>query len=172
MEWDYQNGICIMDAPSAQGICGFVGAKKTFELSGISIKTENEYVAVNVVAMDENPITESSRVLVQVGTIYRPSNWSESPATFEWKDEMVAGFRIDNTGKMPWESAKTKVELTVENSRLAKATVVDAAGYPKEVLDLVKKRNSVQLNLPEDAMYIIIESPSHSENNIQPKNLE
>ncbi|HKK09480.1 MAG TPA: hypothetical protein VJ939_01530, partial [Bacteroidales bacterium] len=104
LEWDYSKGICIMDAPSAQGICGFVGAQKTFELSGVSIETENEYATINVVSMDENPISESSRVLIQVGTIYRPANWSESPADFELNDEMVSGFRIDNTGEMPWKA--------------------------------------------------------------------
>ena len=156
LEWDYNNGICKMDAPSAQGVTGFVGKEGTFELTDVSIETTNDYAAINVVSMDEKSIAESSSILVQVGTVYRPLNWAETATEFEQSNNTVSGFRIDNTGKMPWKSANTLVTVHINNPQLNQATVLDAAGYAKTTVDLVKNGESVQLELPEDAMYVVL----------------
>lgn len=156
LEWDYQNGICKMDAPAAQGVTGFVGKEGTFELSDVSIETTNDYAAINVVSMDEKSIAESSNLLVQVGTVYRPLNWAETQTEFELSNNTVSGFRIDNTGKMPWKSANTQVTLQINNPQLNQATVLDAAGYAKSTINIIQNGESVQLELPEDAMYVML----------------
>jgi hypothetical protein len=158
IEWDYKNGICMVDAPSSQGASGFLSAKGVIELSRVTIETTNEYANINVVSMDENNLENSSKILVQVGTVCRPSNWAETPAEFELNDNTVSGFRIDNTGKMPWKCANTEIKLTVKNSSINKATLLDAAGYPKLDINIVKNGDKIEIELPENAMYVVLEN--------------
>jgi hypothetical protein len=164
LSWDYKNGVCIVDAPSAQGICGFPGNSKNFELSSVTIETTNDYAAIQVVAMDERAIEESSKILVQVGTVYRPTGWQETVANFDVDGARVSGFRIDNTGKMPWKCAETKVALKLKNTTINKATLLDAAGYARSTIEINRVGNHSELILPSNAMYVMLENTTHSGN--------
>ncbi len=168
--WDYKKGIFTMDAPSAQGVCGFIGQMENIELTDVSIESTNDYAAINVVSMDENSISESSKILVQVGTVYRPTNWKETATEFNLNDNMVSGFRVDNTGRMPWKCAKTIVTLTVNNTGINKATLLNSSGYAKSEIEVVKSGNSVQIELPEDAMHVILENTTAVRSEIPGKN--
>jgi len=158
LKWDYQNGICTMDAPMAQGVAGFLNQEQKIELSDVLIETENDYAAINVVAIDEKDISESSKILVQVGTVYQPYRWSETSADFELNGETVSGFRINNTGKMPWKCANTLVSVTIKNAGLNQATVLDAAGYAKTTVNIQQTAEGIKVDLPEDAMYLVLEN--------------
>ncbi len=160
--WDYKNGICIMDAPSAQGICGFAGTKKTFTLSSVTIETDNEYAAIQLVAMDDRKIEGSSKILVQVGTVYQPSGWKETPAEFDQGGKKVSGFKIENTGKMPWKCANTLVSLKLKNKNINQATLLDAAGYAKSSVPVLNSGNVIEIRLPADAMYVVLENTTQS----------
>lgn len=164
LKWDYKNGICIMDAPSAKGVCGFTGTGKKFELTDVSIETSNEYAAIQIVAMDDRPIHNSSKILVQVGTVYRPSGWIDTPADFEVNGKKISGYKIENTGKMPWKCASTLVKIKLKNTGISQATLLDAAGYAKSAIELTRAGNEIQIQLPSDAMYVILESKINSEN--------
>ncbi len=170
LDWDYANGICTMNAPSAQGVCGFVGKKGNFELSDITIETTNDYAAINVVSMDDKSIAESSKILVQVGTKYRPTNWQETATEFDLNGSTVSGFQIDNTGKMPWKCANTLVKLTIKNSGITKAIVLSSSGYAKSEIDVEKVGNAVQIELPEDAMYVVLENTTDAKSELPKKN--
>ncbi|MFW6277094.1 MAG: hypothetical protein ACOC1J_00385 [Prolixibacteraceae bacterium] len=155
--WDYEKGICTMDAPAAQGICGFVGEQQKFDLTDVSLETTNDYATINVVAMDDKSVAKSSKILVQVGTVYRPTDWADTPTEFDMRGEKVSGYRIDNTGKMPWKAANTLVTLSFDNSNIKRAVVLDAAGYPKSSIDVQQNGNKTEVELPKDAMYVILD---------------
>lgn len=146
-----------MDAPAAQGICGFVGEEQNFELSDVSIETTNDYATINVVTLDDKPISKSSKILVQVGTVYRPTDWEDTATEYDMRGEKVSGYRIDNTGKMPWKAANTLVTLNIDNSIVKCATVLDAAGYPQSTIEVQQNGNKTQIDLPKDAMYVILD---------------
>ncbi|WP_020533492.1 T9SS type A sorting domain-containing protein [Flexithrix dorotheae] len=158
LNWNYKEGIVTMNAPSAQGICGFIGEKKSFELSDVTIETENNYAAINVVAMDEKALKESEKILIQIGTIYRPSGWVETKTTFKIDENEVEGFRIDNTGKMPWRAQNTEVTITIKNPKIKSARVLDAAGYEVKVIPVTPIEGGLNILLPKEAMYIIVDS--------------
>lgn len=162
LNWDYKNGICTMDAPSAQGVCGFASKQKTFSLTDVTIESTNDYAVVNVVAMDEKSIAESSKILVQVGTVYRPTNWAETPANFTLNNTTVAGFKIDNTGKMPWKCANTQVTIKLKNKGINQATLLDAAGYAKSVIQVEKVGDEVLIVLPANAMYVVLQGTTNT----------
>lgn len=157
LEWDYDSGICILDAPSAQGVCGFLDNKETIILTDVSIESTNEYAAINVVSMDDQPLSKSSKILVQIGTIYRPSGWIETEIELELNENLFKGFRIDNTGGMPWKCSNTEVNIRINNSNISKAILLDEAGYAKESIAISKEDGSILISLPKNAMYVILD---------------
>lgn len=157
---DYGKGICIVDAPKTQGVAGFLSEQNTFELSTVTIHSTNEYATVNVTSMDNNDLDASEKVFIQLGTIYRPTGWKEVPATIEKDGKTYDGFRIVNTGKMPWRAEANKITVEIENTKLKRAVLLDAAGYPFENGEIPIRITSgkIVIDIPEAAMYLVLDS--------------
>ncbi len=162
IEWDYENGICILNAPAAKGVCGFVKSKPSIDLNEVIIQSSNDYVVVNVVAMDDNPVGESAKILIQVGTVYRPTAWAEAATTFTLDGKLVSGYKIENTGRMPWLCADTQVTVKIKNKALNRATLLDAAGYAKSDISVVSEGEYVKIDLPANAMHVVMENTTTS----------
>jgi len=159
--WDYKNGMCLLDAPYAQGICGFPGDNQAFQLSDVTIKTRNEYTVVNVVPMDDMPINQSEKILIQAGTIYRPTQWNEVESTFDFRGEMVNGFQIQNVGKMPWQAQNSKLTVVINNPNIQSAYLLDQNGYEVREVYVGKDENDdnyKEVFVPGNGMYIIADS--------------
>src|SRR6202012_4131990 len=119
------------NAPKAQGVTGFLKqAGGNFPLGEVTIQSGNDYASISVVSMDNQPLKQARRVLVQVGTTARPSGWQVREATHDQKGHAITGQEIVNTGKLPVLIANTDVTLTIQNPALSKATTLDPAGYP------------------------------------------
>lgn len=155
---DYGRGLFRMDAPKAQGVAGFLQkAGGLFHTSDLTIESGNEYAAVCVVSLDEQPISTSSKLLVQVGTLVRPTGWRQEPATRTEKDKTVQGWKVVSTGKMPWQVQNTDVRLTIKNGHISKAVILDSAGYPVREVTGKFAGGQFTIRLPADAMYCILE---------------
>jgi hypothetical protein len=156
--WDSGVGLCRMDAPRAQGITGFLrAAGGHFELSDITVDSPNEYAAVSVVSMDEQPLARSRRVLVQVGTTARLTGWEVKDADFAFQKQTIHGKQIVNTGKPPWQIRDTQVRIAIENPAVRKATRLDESGYPAESVPVRRAGRQISVNLPANTMYLILE---------------
>jgi len=156
LKLDYRNGLFTFNSPSAQGVSGFTGSGYSWDLNDVSIQSRNEYVSVGVVSLDGSSLSESKKILIQTGTTYRPTGWKESEEEFELNGDTVTGFRIIDTGRMPWLAQSTHVRISVDNPHIRKAFLLDVAGYPKRELKLKKVRDGVQLELPADALYVVL----------------
>jgi hypothetical protein len=154
----YDTGFCTLNAPKAQGVTGFLQqAGGNFPLADVTIQSGNDYAAVSVVAMDNQPLQQSRKILVQVGTVARPTGWQVREATRDQKGHSVTGQEIVSTGTLPIQIVNTDVTLTIKNPALAKATLLDPAGYAAAPLTLEKTAGGVTLKLPPNAMYVMIE---------------
>ena len=161
LSWDYKNGICLLDAPSAQGFCGFPGEKESFELTDITIKPKNNYLAVNVVSMDDNPLNTSEKILIQVGTTYRPTLWEEVASTFEFDGETVDGFEIKNVGKMPWQAQISRLTVVINNPHIQSAYLLDQNGYEIREVYVGKDENDdnyKEVFIPGNGMYVVADT--------------
>ena len=68
------------------------------------------------------------------------------------------GFKILNTGKMPWLGMPLiKTVISVQNSSIKKATQLDAAGYSIKAIPLEFKSGGFKIICPEDSYYILLE---------------
>ncbi len=154
---DYKNGIFILNTPKAKAVTGFLNTKKVFELGEVTILSDNEYATIELVSMDDKNISQSRKMLLQVGTIFRPTNWNEERAAYSHNEQEVKGFKILNTGKLPWLGMPARGSIKIKNNQIKKAIQLDAAGYRVKDLDLKITGGTVQLTIPSDAYYILLE---------------
>ncbi len=158
MELHYGVGLFMLKAPKAQGVCGFLkNAGGSFELPDVSITSSNDYAAIEAVAMDDKPLKESGKVLVQVGTVNRLTDWKTEPATFEYQKKQVKGEKIVLTGQPPWRVANTEATLAIANPGLKKATLLDVDGYAAKSVPVQTAGGKLTIKLPADTMYLVLE---------------
>ena len=155
---DYGTGLCTVNAPKAQGACGFLGKAGEVKLGDISIRSTNEYATVIVASMDEKPLTTSRKILVQTGTSARLTGWKSKEAEFQGDGgKTVKGYEIVATGLPPWRIANTEVTLVVNNAALTTATLLDTAGYAVKKIDGAMKDGRFTVTLPAEALYVVLE---------------
>jgi hypothetical protein len=99
-------------------------------------------------------------VLVQVGTRARPTGWVERETTFTSDDgkQTYRGKQVVDTGRMPWAVEDTKINLSVKNPALKTARALDMNGNARGDLKVDAFERGVRLNLPRDAMYVVLEA--------------
>lgn len=146
---DHANGLCTMDAPRAQGACGFFKKVGPVRLSDVTLACGNEYAAVIVASMDGQALAASKKVLVQVGTACRPTGWSERAVSWtDDKGKKFDGFEIVRFGQAPWQ--------VVRNANLKKAVALDMNGMAAETLDLARDGGAVTFTMPPDRKYVVL----------------
>jgi hypothetical protein len=153
---DYRNGIFTLNTPKAKAVSGFLNTQKTFDLDGLSISSDNEYATIELVSMDGLDLNTSKKILLQIGTIFRPTDWNEEGSTLVIDKKKKPGFKITNTGKMPWRGMPAIGSVSFSNKLIKKAVQLDAAGYAVKTLSLKRMKDKVSLVFPEDAYYILL----------------
>ena len=157
LRWNYEKGLATVDAPSAQGVTGFFAEDgETITLADVTLNISNDYAAVSVVAMDDKPLESSEEVLVQVNTLYELTGYQEKTATLELNDELVEGYEVVRTGRLPWKAANTQVNLTINNAQLKSAHLLDVNGYKVRELAVEAEEGKLSLGLPPNAMYVVL----------------
>ena len=128
------------------------------KLGDVTLRSGNEYATVAVVAMDDQPLRESGKILVQVGTSARLTGWKTKPAQFKGDGkQMLQGFEIVATGLPPWRVVNTDVTLTVANPKIKSATLLDTAGYSVKKVEGKIAEGKFTIRLPANAMYLVLE---------------
>ena len=129
------------------------------KLTDAVIRSSNNYATVTLVALDDKPLSESAKVLVQVGTMMRPTGWTTKATTIRSDDgkTMIKGEKIVNTGKMPWQVANTEVTVTLRNAVLARAVQLDVNGYKRKEIASTVKDGVIVVKLPADSLYVVLE---------------
>jgi hypothetical protein len=171
LKWNYDKGICTMNAPKAQGVTGFLSTTPSVELADVTIMSKNPYAAINVVSMDDKPLSNSEQILVQVGTVYRPTGWVEKPVKVTINNQQKDGFEIVNTGRMPWQGQVTDVKIKIKNTLITSAYVLDLAGYSKQEIPVERHTDYITLTLPKNAMYVVLKTNASSITGVQEENL-
>jgi hypothetical protein len=153
LEMDHGRGLCTLSAPRAQGVTGFLKKCGPQTLPDVRIASGNDYATVLVVSMDEKPLKTSGRVLVQVGTTERPTGWETRPAKVGGQD----GEEVVDFGKAPWQIVAGDVTVTIRNSLLKTAVVLDPNGMAVRNLPLEAAAGSRSFKFPADALYVVLE---------------
>ena len=154
-----QRGLFRVAAPRAQGVAGFLReAGGRFELPDVTIESPNEYAVIQLASLDDAPLAESKKVLVQFGTTARPTGWQTKPAEFDAKSgDKRAGEEVVTTGSAPWQIVKADAVLTLKNPHLTKATRLDANGYAAGDVPITREGEALRFAFPPDTMWLVLQ---------------
>ena len=161
LSWNYRKRLATMNAPAAQGVCGFLEeAGGHFALQDLTIDSSLPYATIQAVAMDGESLARSGRILLQVGTEARLSGWRTEAATFTVGKGSAAyaveGEKIIAIGGPPWRVANAQGKIVLRNSRLTKAVLLDPNGYAIREIPLTRENSGVALDLPPDSLYLLL----------------
>ncbi len=146
IEWDYKKGIMVINTEKSQGATGFLNREPAIELNDIIISSQNEYGSILVISLDDKPIKDSGKILIQVMTEERPYGWQES------------GNVIQNLGSFPTNIKNINAVVTFKNrDSVKKVTVLDENGYPQREIAFSKAGGNIEIKLAPDALYTIVE---------------
>jgi hypothetical protein len=127
LKLDYGRGVLAIDAPSAQGVSGALAAAGPVELADLVVSSNLEVGHVVAVSLDDRPLAESRRILLQVMTEEKATNFQTEPAGSGVK-------RITNIGQDPWlvKEAAGTVKFKRPDAANLRVVPLDHAGYPLE----------------------------------------
>lgn len=154
---DYGRGLYTVNAPRVQAATGFLGRAGTVALKDVFVRCDNEYASITVVPLDTLPLATSGKVLVQIGTVARPTGWVERPMKFQADKQLLDGFRIVDTGRGPWQVERASGVVTIRNRKLTRATALDANGVAQGSVEVQKTGNGLRVTLPPNALYVVLQ---------------
>lgn len=143
--WDFGNGKVTVNAPQAQAVTGFLARAGEVKLSDVTIDAGMEYGSVTLISLDDKPISQSGKMLLQVMSEENNYGW-EAPGS---------GLRtIANVGSAPIVLRKFSGTVTLKRRDAAqlKVTALDLNGYRTKQ---VKSGGSIMLS--ENTLYYLIE---------------
>lgn len=154
LRWDWGQGVVTVDTPRAAGACGFLGRHGPIELGAVTIDGRNEFGTVWVIALDERPLAESQRLLIQATT-------EEQPLGFR-----TDGDRITALGGAPFGLRRIDATVTwnLRGPGAVAAVALDENGYRTDKpVDLTGGaplgeggRQPVVVRLAPDAVYHVL----------------
>lgn len=147
LAWNWGAGRAVVTAPAANAATGFLNKAGKIVLPALTIETGVEYGSVALVALDGKPLTNSSKMLLQVMSEDRNWGWKVSPA-----DKGLQ--KIDNLGGPPMlvKQLSGTISLTRPDAGALKVTSLDGNGYP-----VAKLGRATKLTLRPDTLYYLIE---------------
>jgi hypothetical protein len=147
LEWNWAHGLVRIAAPAAQGMTGFLGAAGTADFPDVRIQSDSEYGAILLVSLDERPLAQSSRMLMQVMTEEKP---------FGWATDASSGVRtIINAGQPPVmvRNCSGLVQLKRADAATLRVSTLDFNGYREGP----PTPHAAGISLRPDQLYYLIE---------------
>lgn len=68
LKWDYGRGVITLSAPRVIAAAGFLGSVGPMDLGGVTFDIKNDFAAVWLISLDDQPLEQSKRMLLQVMT--------------------------------------------------------------------------------------------------------
>ncbi len=144
---DYRQGILEVRAPAAQGVSGNLAARGPVDLPDFRIRSGLDPITILVVALDDQPLARSSRMLLQVMTEEQPTDWATETLSDGQK-------RITSLGRDPWQfnAPQGTVECLRPDAGSLRVTALDLNGVRKQPLG-----DARSIGLKSDVVYYLLE---------------
>ena len=136
----------MINAPAAQGASGALGEAGPIELADLVLSSDLSLGHIVAVSLDDRPLAQSSRILLQVMTEEKPSNFQAEPAG-------QGGKRIVEIGQDPWlvKQVRGTVKFRRPDAGDLRVFTLDHSGYP---VKSVGRADSISLD-PTTLYYLI-----------------
>ena len=124
----------------------------------MTIACDNRYASIVVVPLDGRPIGKSGKLLVQAGTLARPTGWTVVPFRARIDGKQGDCFRILDTGKMPCRWRTSDAYGHRRQPALSKATLLDVNGMATTTpVELKRAGGKATVVLPANTIYVVLE---------------
>lgn len=125
LKLDYGNGVLTVNAPGAQGVSGALKLAGPAELKDLRVSSDLELGHIIAVALDDQPLTTSGRILLQVMSEEQETGHRTEPVSATVK-------RILSIGTDPWQVRELNGTIRFKRADAAqlKVTALDFNGYP------------------------------------------
>ncbi len=150
LNWNYAQGLVTVNAPGVQGVTGFLNPSgssqpATLKLPDLQIQTNLDYGTMLLVALDQKPIAQSQRLLLQVMSEEQNLGWRTAGYPLQ---------TIEQVGNPPLMVRKLagQVKLQRPDAASLRVTALDFNGYPVKTVS-----NATQIDLLADTLYYLIE---------------
>ena len=154
---NHQLGVATIDTPRTQGVAAHFGRAREHRLSVLGLRSDNAFGALMAVSLDDQPLARSGRVLLQYATRSRPDGWEDKPATLALEGGgSVPGREIVSIGRAPWRVEQPRLEVSLRNPALRRATALDMNGMPVAEVPLRRDADGVHLRFPPGTMYLVL----------------
>ncbi len=161
IETEYGRGVYRVNSPKAQAVAGFLRDAGPQHLADVEIACRNRYATIVVVPLDGKPIRQSETVLVQVGTVCRPTGWTAVPTRARINGKQTDCFPVLSAGEIPLEVENTDATVTVANPALTKAGLLDVNGMAVPTpVEVGREGGKASIVLPSKAMYVVLSKQS------------
>ena len=146
LKLDYGKGVLVINAAQAQGVSGALNAAGRVELGAVSISSEMDLAHIIAVALDDEPLSRSRRILLQAMSEERASGFETEAATPTTK-------KITNIGRDPWQvrSLSGTVAFKRPDAAQLKVTALDSDGQAVAVAGTAQ-----QIKLRPETLYYLV----------------
>lgn len=148
LKLDYGKGVLYVNAPAVQGMSGALAEAGKIRLSDLSLESDMPLGHVLAVSLDDQPLAKSKRILLQVMSEEKATNFRTEPVA-----EGVQ--KITNIGQDPWlfKEMRGSVKFTRADASALKVTALDHAGYPRQSVGA-----AAEITLRPDTLYYLIQA--------------
>lgn len=154
---DPVKGICRIDSPRAQGVAAHFRNQARVQVSDLIVESRIPYATVIAIALDDQPLRKSRRILVQAGLPAKPTGWAARPVEFPVDKKSVPGFEITSHGGPPWNVTAAEMTILLRAPAVTRARVLDPNGMPMRELELTRQGSAWKFEFPHDALYVVLE---------------
>lgn len=142
--WDWNRGVATINTARTQALAGYLSKAGRVTLGDVTIHCRNDFGQVAVTALDDLPLVESRRILIQAVT-------QEQLTGFTHTD----GGEITSLGRLPWLMKSIDATVTLPPvPPVRRAIALDTNGQATG--DAVQFEAGV-VTLPPDRLYTVIE---------------
>lgn len=144
---DYGKGVLTLNAPSAQGVSGALDRAGAVDLKDLTMTSGMRLGHIVAVSLDDRPLATSRRVLLQVMSEEKPTDFQTQGAPNEHQ-------RIVSIGRDPWlvKELEGAVRWKRPDAGSLQVSALDGNGDPVETVGTAK-----EIKLRPTTLYYLIE---------------
>jgi len=151
--WDYGAGLAAVNAPKVQGAAGLLGKRGPMRFGDVRIDMKNEYGTVLVISMDDRPLSQSGKILIQCMSTDQLHGWITS-------EPGGKGGTIQNVGSAPWgmEKIEAVVGLRWNGPSPSKVVACDENGYATDrTVEIRAEAGELTVRIDEATAYTVVQ---------------
>jgi hypothetical protein len=155
---DWHRGLTTIDSPRSQGATGFLRAAGRIELRDVAFESQNRFGAVLAIALDDRPLAQSQKILLQIGAVDRPTGFATDPVKLAWQGADYTGHRITATGRLPWQVERIQGTITLRGAarRIVSVTALDENLRRRAPVAGEARGPDYVIPLPAESIYVVV----------------